>query len=108
MQVKAALELLADVLGMSKTVLRERQSGGRDRALMGIAQQRQNRVIEGRSRDLDASFLRRLGVSRQHTFHQRDLVADDESLVFQGIVAPLSHQFSNFGLVQKKFVKPRE
>ncbi len=64
-QIESAQQLLARILGMPVPVLRQRQPRRRYRPDLRVANQRQNRVIEGRGRNLDQPFARRLGVRRQ-------------------------------------------
>ena len=69
-QVETAPQLLARIFRMAKPVLWQRQAGRRNRTGVGIAKQRQNRMIERRRRNLDRSLLRRRGMRRQNSAQQ--------------------------------------
>ena len=65
-EIEAAQKLLAGILRMTKTVLRQGQAGRGNAAHIGVADQRKNRVIERRSRELDSTLLGGLGVGGQN------------------------------------------
>ena len=106
MQIQSALQLLARVFGMAKTILRQGQARGGNRAHVGIADQRQNRVIERGGRNLDSSVLRRFGVRGQDFGQQFALPRDHEALIVQRVIRALFESARDIGIVQKEFVEP--
>ena len=79
----------------------------RHRAGIRVAHQRQNRVIERRRRKLDRSFLRRLGMRRQHSAQQFPFPRNHKLLIVERVAVPLGHQRRDVFLFQKEFVEPR-
>ena len=105
-QIKPALDLLARILGMAKTVLRQGQARRRHGTNVRVAQQGKNRVIEGRRRNLDRTLLGSRGVCGENVAEQFPLTADHEALIVEGIVVLLAHQFRNLAVLEKKLVEP--
>ena len=70
MQIEAALKLHPRVLGVAKTVLRQRQARSGNGAYIGVTDQGQNRVIKRRCGNLDSSVPRGLGMGGQDLSQQ--------------------------------------
>src|SRR5215467_13026905 len=81
MQIKPALQLLSRILRMSKPILRQRQPWRRNPAFVRVTDQRQDRMIKGRSRNLDISLLGRSSVRGKNSSNQFTLAADDKVLI---------------------------
>src|ERR1700690_845492 len=106
MQIQTAQELLARVLGMTKTILRQGQAWARNRAHVGIADQRQNGVIEGGGRDFNSPVLCRSCMGRQDLGQQFALSIYYKTLVRERVIASFFNESSDVGLVEEKFIEP--
>src|ERR1700690_503735 len=106
MQIQTTLQLHLSILGMAKTILRQRQARARNRPHVGIADQGQNGVIKGGGRDFDPPLLGRRGMGGQDLGQQLALPSHYEVLVFQRVIASFLNEPRDVGVVQKKFVEP--
>ena len=91
---------------MAKAILGQRQARSGNRAHVGIADQRQNRVIERGGRNLDSSVLRGFGVRGQDFGQQFALMGHHEALVVQRVAAAFLNEPGDVGIVQEVFVEP--
>ena len=81
----------------------------RDGGDIGIAQQRQNRVIKGSGRDLDLAARREIAVHRQHRRQRLALLGDHPLLIGERIIAPFADQLPQlFVLGENIFIEPCE
>ncbi len=78
------IELLPRVLGVDETVARRPRVRMRALVDLGVAQERQNRVIERRRRQLDLAARRRLAVGGNDRVQQLELDAAQDMLVLLG------------------------
>ena len=83
-------ELLDGILGMHETLARHRRVGVRAQVHVGVAQQRQNRVIERRGRNLDLAALGGLPILRDDAVAAAPArLRAEQRLVLLGVAAPL-------------------
>ena len=76
---------------------------------VAVAEQWKNRMIKGRSGDLDLPGLRQLPVFRNDHGADFALLAPHPGLVFKVEIPPLFHQPPDFRIVlQKLLVEPRQ
>src|SRR5580692_6081925 len=108
MQIQSTLELLAGILGMKEAILRQGQSSSRNSPHVCVTNQRQDRVVERRSRDFDSSLLGGLGMGGQHFAQQRTLLTNHQRLIFDRESATFLDQRSDVGVFEKEFIKPRD
>ncbi len=106
MKVERTHQLLARVFGMAKPVLRQGQTRRRNRARVGVADQRKNRMIKRRRRNFDRSLLGGARVGRQNFGQQFPLARDYKTLIFKRIIAFFPDQRRNVRVFQKEFVEP--
>ena len=104
--VERGLNLVAGVLGIAEAA-RQRHVGMGDGSDIGIAQQRQDGVVERRDRNLDLAALGEAGVSGHHEAADFGLLAAHQRLVGGGEVAALVHQGLHVGIgFQEDLVEP--
>src|SRR5260370_27667235 len=96
------LELTGSVTRVPETP-RQRDAGMRNGGDVGIAEQRQNRMIVGRGRNLDLPGLRSLMVSRYYQPQNLLLLFEHQRLVSQVEVAAFADQRQHAGIVFEKF-----
>jgi len=106
--VTRKLKLGACVLGMQearrKPAARHRPSG-----VLAVAEQRQDRVIERRRRDLDLSPVGSGLVTTDETGQNALLASEENLLVLLGEIAPLLFQLADFGIKPlRRVAEPRE
>ena len=105
MQRDAALDLLARIFRMLEA-LRQREPGRGDASNIGVAEQRQDGVIEGSRRKLHQAALLRRTVRRQHATNEFALLAHDELLIVCRISAAFGDEGRDVWLLEKEFVEP--
>ncbi len=106
MQIQSAPQLFPRVFWMEKTILRQGQSGSRNGTHIGVADERQNGMIERRSRNFDSSLLRGGGMGGQHFTQQSALSGDHECLILERESLTLLDQRGDIRIVQKELVEP--
>ena len=106
MQVQTAQQLLPRIFWVAKAILGQGQAWARDRAHVGIADQRQDGVIKRGGRDFDSSVLCCVGMSGQNLGQQFPLPLNHEALVVKRVIASFSNQSCNVRIVQKEFIEP--
>ena len=89
---RGARELLRRVLGMAKPLPRHPRIGMRRQIHVGVAQQRQNRVIERRRRHFDLPTRHGFPVFRDDAVQQLELDVAEDPLVVFGEIALLRDQ----------------
>ena len=89
---RGPFELLDGILGMHETLARHRRVGVRAQVHVGVAQQRQNRVIERRGRDLNLAAGGSLAILGDDAVQELQLDAGQQRLVLLGEAAPLFHE----------------
>src|SRR5437870_12817498 len=65
-KIEAALKLLASIFWMAKAISWQGQAGGGHCALIGVADERKNWVVESRGWDFDCAAVGGVGLSRKH------------------------------------------
>src|SRR5260370_9156246 len=79
----------------------------RDARDVGIAQERQNRVIEGRGGNLDLTARGELFINRNYATYDLDLLTRHVGLIVERVTAFFSKQALNLYIVGLKlFIKP--
>src|SRR5215469_18064509 len=91
---------------MTEAIVGKRQPGGGNSARIGVRDQRQNGMVERRSRNLDSPPSCCLSVRRQNLADQIALVFGHKFLILEGKSTPLANQFPSFGFLEKVFVVP--
>src|SRR5581483_1111009 len=106
MQIQPTQQLLPCVFRMSKTILWQWQPRSGNSPLIRIADQRQDRMIERRSRDLDPLFAGRRSMGRKNLGQQFTLPRDHEFLILKRVPMPLFDQSCDVRFIQEKYVEP--
>src|SRR5438552_1931987 len=97
MQCQPADDLFLCVFRMSEMLPGQRESWMRSGSDIGITDQRKNRMVERRCRNLNSSVLRGSRIRRQDTSQQLPLLAGNKFLVFTGVIAAFADQSANIG-----------
>ena len=106
MQIQPTLQLFTRIFCMKKTILGQRQSRRRNGAHVRVTDQRQDGMVERRSRDFDSSLLHRCGMRGQHFSHQCTLSANHECLILEREPTTLFDECGDVWLVEEEFIKP--
>ena len=107
-QIQAAHELVAGIFGMTKPALRQSQSRRGNCSRVGVAHQRQNRMVERRGRNLDRTLLGRRRVRRQHSAHQFPFARNHKLLIVERVRMSLRNQRGDLFLFEEVFVEPSD
>src|SRR5438874_2383690 len=91
---------------MPEAVLGKWQAERRSGARIGIADQRQNGMIEGGSGDLDPALFCSVSMRWKNFLNQLALIINYEFLIFGRKSAAFAHQSSDLRLRKKKLVEP--
>jgi hypothetical protein len=106
---RGAIELLDGVFRPAKRLSRTTGVGMRAKVDVAVAQQRQDRVIERRRRDLDLAAFGRRSVLRYHLLEQLQLDLAQDQLVAFGKAAPFGEQAADPVIaIQIEGIDPRQ
>ena len=92
-------EMLAGVFGVAFEVLGQHHVGHRPPRQPLVPQQRQDRMVEGRGRQLHLPALQQLAVQRHHLPEQLHLLVQQPLLLLLGPVAALVAELGQLGVV---------